>query len=553
MKTSASPKILPSRSQDLEAGVEAFQKQAWAAAYAHLSAADRQSPLGPQELLQLAQAALLLGKDAAGEEVLARAHQGFLQHARIQPAVRCAFWLGFIALLNNEAAKAGGWLSRAGRLLEGHPDCVEKGYLLIPNAYRAFHAGDPATAHSIFAQAGVIGKRFGDQDLMTMALQGQGRSLVRQGQVAEGLMLLDEAMVAIMAGEVSPLTAGGLYCSVLEACGEVYDLRRAHEWTSALKAWCNSQPDLVPYRGQCLVRRAEVLHFRGSWDEAFEEAQRACEWFAEQPPKAALGAAYYQLAEIQRLRGDFVKAEKNYERAAQLRPNLGAGLARLRLAQGQLEAATAVICRMLQEVHNTAPRALLLDAYVEIALAADDLTTANQASGELAALVSQHHVPLLRALSLRSSGAVLLAQGDAHGAIAFLRESWNLWCDLQVPYEAARVRCLIARALSELGDEENAALEIHAAEETFERLGASVDLARIHASSSNGKSNGSPLTDREMEVLRLVASGMTNRRIAAKLFISEKTVARHLSNIFNKLNIDSRTAAAAYAYDHRLL
>ena len=554
MKTSFRSTPVLTREQNLDAGVEAFQKHAWASAYSHLSAGDRETGLEPKHLVQLAQAALLLGKDAEGANILARAHQEFLQKEQIQPAVRCAFWLGFTALTNNEMAKAGGWLARASRLLEGQPDCVERGYLLLPNGYRAVHSGDPATAHAIFLEAAAVGKRFADQDLMTIALQGQGRSLIRQGEVAKGLTLLDEAMVSVMAGEVSPLNAGGIYCSVLEACGEVYDLRRADEWTSALNRWCESQPDLVPYRGHCLVRRAEVLQLRGCWRDAFEDARRACEWLSEPPGKSALGAAYYQLGEIERLRGNWSEAAKAYERANQLRPNLGPGLARLRLAQKHVDAALAIIGRMAEEVWEPARRATVLDAYVEIALVADNLSTAQKASEELAALVSHREVPLLRALTLRSAGAVLLADGNARGALANLRQSWNLWYELQVPYEAARVRCLIAQACSKLGDEDNAVLELSAARETFEQLGAAADLACVRTMLPKQKSqNGGPLTDREVEVLRLVASGMTNRRIAAKLNISEKTVARHLSNIFTKLDLASRTAATAYAYNHGLL
>jgi len=540
--------------RDLDAGVEAFQKQAWASAYSHLSAADRDAGVGAEHLVYLAQAALLLGKEVEGADTLARAHQEFLEKGQIQPAVRCAFWLGFTALTNHENAKAGGWLSRANRLLEGESDCVERGYLLLPNGYLAVHGGDPARAYAIFLEAAAVGKRFADKDLMAIALQGQGRALIRQGEVANGLTLLDEAMISVMAGEVSALTAGGVYCSVLEACGEVYDLRWADEWTSALKRWCESQPDLVPYRGHCLVRRAEVLQWRGAWRDAFEEARRACEWLSEPPGKSALGAAYYQLGEIERLRGNLSEAERAYERASQLRPNLGPGLARLRLVQKHVDAAMALVARMAEEVQEPAARATVLDAYVEIALAANSLAAARQASGELSALVSQRGVPLLDALALRSAGAVLLAEGDARGALPHLRQSWNLWCELPAPYEASRVRCLIAQACSKLGDEDNAALELSAARETFEQLGAAADLANVRSMLSKLKSqNGGPLTEREIEVLRLVASGMTNRGIAARLNISEKTVARHLSNIFTKLDLASRTAATAYAYDHGLL
>jgi DNA-binding CsgD family transcriptional regulator len=538
----------------LEQGCESFRKQAWADAFYQLSTAEGEEALQPEHLVLLAQAAILIGKEAEGAEILARAHQGFLNHGAIRPAVRCAFWLGFSALLNGEAARGGGWLSRANRLLENESDCVERGYLLLPAGFGAFRKGDSETAYRAFQEAAAIAQRFSDKDLMTLALQGQGRALIRQGEVARGLGLLDEAMVAVTAGEVSPLNAGGVYCSVLEACGEIFDLQRAHEWTSALKRWCESQPDIVPYRGACLVRRAELLRLKGAWPDALEEAERACEWLSQPSSKPAVGAAFYQLGEIHRVRGNLTEAEKAYEAANQWMPNLGPGLPRLRLAQRQVEAAFSSIRRMAEEVQEPSRRAVILDAYVEISLAQNDLPSADHASEELTAIAQQSKVAFLRALASRCAGAVSLARGDAASALGQLRESWNLWCELQVPYEGARVRCMIAQAFRKMGDDESAVLEFSSARRIFEELGASADLACLNAilREDVGQKFG-PLTGREREVLRLVASGMTNRSIAQKLNISEKTVARHLSNMFTKLDLDSRTAATAYAYEHNLI
>ena len=538
----------------LEQGRAAFRKQAWASAFSQLSEADQETPLDPQHLVELAQAALLIGKEAEGAQFLARAHQAFLGRGDTQPAVRCAFWLGFTSLLNGETAKAGGWLSRAARLLDGHPECVENGYLLLPNGFRLFHDGDATTACSVFEQAAVIGQRFADRDLMTLSLQGQGRALIRQGELSRGLALLDEAMVSVTAGEVSPLNAGGVYCSVLEACGEILDLQRAQEWTSALENWCASQPDLVPYRGNCLVRRAELLQLHGAWSEALEEAKRASEWLCQPTPKPALGAAFYQVAEVQRLRGHFAAAEETYRQATQRQRCPGPGLAQLRLAQGQVDSAISTIRRLAEEVQEPGPRAKVLDAYVEIMLSARQVVAARTAADELIEIAVRHHVPFVCAVSFRALGSVLLAEGNPQAALPELRQSLDLWCELQVPYEASRVRLLLALALRELGDEENALLELAAARKTFAELGAAVDLARMgSASSKEARLDATPLTPRELQVLRLVASGMTNRNIAGKLNISEKTVARHLSNIFVKLDLSSRSAATAYAYDHHLV
>lgn len=541
-----------SRAQLLEEGRNSFQKQSWGAAFSQLSAADLEEPLEAEDLVLAAQAALLTGRDAEGADLLARAHQGFVVRGDAHGAARCAFWLGFTSMLSGEFAKAGGWLSRASRQLEGQPECVEHGYLLLPSAIQSLQAGDPATARATFEQACEIGACYGDRDLVTLGLQGQGRALIRQGEIARGVALLDEAMVAVTAGEVSALNAGGVYCSVLEGCGEICDLQRAQEWTSALEKWCASQPDLVPYRGHCLIRRAELLQFHGAWADALSWAQRAAEWLSRPTPKPGLGAAWYQMGEIYRLLGKFEDAEEAYREASQSYRGPGPGVAQLRLAQGRVDAARAAIRRTVEEVRDPAARARVLDAYVEISLAAHDTGTARAAADELTQIANRQEIPFVRALACRSAGAVSLAEGDARGALQELRAAWNLWCDLEAPYEAARVRLLIASACRELRDEENAAVELTAARETFARLGAAVELARADALLSHCGQKG-PLTEREVQVLRLVASGLTNRAIAGRLKISEKTVARHLSNIFDKVDLSSRAAATAYAYDHGLV
>ena len=348
------------------------------------------------------------------------------------------------------------------------------------------------------------------------------------------------------------MIAGAVYCSVIEGCTEIFDLRRAREWTTALEKWCSSNPDIVPYRGHCRVRRAEILQLEGAWSDAMGEAQQAGEWLSKPKPRPEVGAALYCQAELHRFRGEFAQAEEAYVQAAQW-DRTQPGLAQLRLAQGQLEAANAAIRRIVEEVQGSMNQARVLDAYVEITLAVGDVAAARIAAEQLAEIAERYQAPILVGLSSRAAGAVLLAEQDPKRALGFLR-SWTTWCELDAPFEASRTAVLTALACRALGDEDAARGELTAAREVFERLGALPDLARTEAlliTESVAPAGG--LTSREVEVLRLIARGLTNRAIAEELHISEKTVARHVSNIFLKLDLSSRSAATAYAYQHNLV
>lgn len=518
--------------------------------FSEITTSDHIGQRQPSELEEDAKVAFLIGKTEEGTGLLSRAHQEYIRADRVCDAARCAFWLGFTSLLNGDNAQANGWLARADRMLADQPDCVEKGYLLLPAGYRGVHSDNPAAAIAAFERAAEIGTRFRDADLTTLGLQGQGRALIRSGEVRRGVTLLDEAMIAVTAGEVSPLVAGGVYCSVIEACGEMFDLRRAQEWTSALEQWCATQPDVVPYRGHCRLRRAEILELHGAWTDAMEEAALANRSFNTNRPA---GAAVYRIAELHRLRGEFEAAEKSYRQAATWdRSQPGSAL--LWLARGDVEAANTAIRRELAEVHEPGRRVRVLDAYMEIVLVAKDVDAARKASDELLLISKRYDAPLLYALSARALGSVLLAEHKSEAALAQLRDAWKLFDELNAPYEAARTRVQLALACRELKDENTATSELNAARTVFQQLGAAPDVARVESLlRKKAPPGGGTLTDREIEVLRLIASGMTNRGIAGKLRISEKTVARHISNIFVKLDLSSRAAATAYAFQHSLI
>ena len=538
----------------LARGRECFGRRAWADACAELSAADREVPLEPDDLKRLATAAYLAGRDEDSVAVWERAHRELLGTGDVLGAARCAGWLVFVLLNGGEFARAGGWLTRARRLLDDDQrDCAERGHLLVPVAFQHAVAGDWPSAYAIADRAAEIGVRFADMDLVTLARNIQGRALIGQGRTVEGMALLDEAMVAVMADEVSEIVAGSVYCSVIEACQEVFDLRRAQQWTAALTHWCDSQPDLVPFSGHCLVHRAEIMQLHGAWADALDAAQGACERLLLRP-QSAVGAAFYQQAELHRLRGEFVLAEEAYRQASRWGREPQPGMARLRLAQGRVDAAAAAIRRVADEADERVARSRLLPAFVEIMFAAGDVQAARAAADELSKMADDLDAPLPRALATHAHGTVLLLERDARAALGALRQAWTAWQELAVPYEAARARILIALACRQLGDEEGAEMEFDAARWAFEQLGAVPDIARAEAlTRKTAAKPAGGLTARELEVLRLVATGKTNRSIAADLFLSEKTVARHVSNIFTKLGLSNRAGATAYAYEHDLV
>jgi DNA-binding NarL/FixJ family response regulator len=512
--------------------------------------------LGAEELELLATSAYMLGCDGEHLRALERAHRAYLDAGETARAVRCAYWIGHNLMLRGEKGPATGWFGRGQRLLEReNRDCAERGYLLIPTIVAHSIAGEAEAAYATATEMAQIGARFGDRDLFAIGIHEQGHALVRLGRFEEGLRLLDEVMVTVTAGELSPIVTGLVYCNTIAFWQSVYELRRAREWTEALTRWCEQQLDMVAHTGVCLVHRAEIMQVQGAWEAALEEARRASERFSDGVlNERVCGKAFYRQGEVHRLRGELGAAEASYREASHRGYEPQPGLALLRLMEGKRDAAAAAMRRVLDEASQARARAALLPAYVEIMLAAGEVEEARGACRELEAISAAHRSDLLRAMSAQARGALALAEGDPHAALAALREAWTAWQELEAPYEAAQVRVLVALACRAAGDDDTATWELDAARTAFDRLGAAPDVARVDSlTESRGTAGAHGLSPRELQVLRLVARGATNKSIAAELVLSERTIDRHVSNIFAKLRVSSRAAATAYAYEHDLV
>ena len=538
----------------LERAHAAFARQAWREACDGFAAADG-APLRADDHERYAVAAYLIGADDLCEHEWEAAHRAAVDAGDTAGAARGAMLLALCLVLRGQMARAGGWLARAEALLgESGIECAASGYVLIPKILGALDEGDAASARDLAVRATELGRACEDADLRALGMLGQGQALIAMGDTNAGLAWLDDVMVAVTGGEVGPIVSGIVYCAVIIECLRLFDLARAAEWTGALGSWCDAQPDLVPYRGQCLVHRSQLQQAAGTWSEAIATVGSARRRLAD-PPHPALGLACYQEGELRRLIGEDERAEAAYREASRCGHHPMPGLALLELARGDAGAAAATIRRALQETADPLDRPVLLAAAVDVFRGAGDFAAARAAADELAEVAAPSASPLLRAMAAHAVGSVLAAEGDPVAALTELRAAASTWRSLRMPYEAARTAVLIGLACAALGDRTAATLELDNARATFTELGARRDLEHLAGLTGlvDEPAGERVLSGREREVLVHLAAGKTNRQIADELTISQHTVGRHVENIFAKLGVTSRAAATAYAYEHRLV
>lgn len=520
----------------------AYDARAWARAFEAFAAEDAERPLVTEDLEFYAVTAAMLGRYDDYFAIRERIYRELLDRGDGLGAAGSAIWIGIQRIVMGDLGTGSGWIGRAARLIaEDGTDSVPAAYLVVSEGFAAAGAGDPDRAALLCADAAEAGRRLRDADLVSLALHQQGLFLLQAGRADEGLAALDEAMVGLAAGELSPLVTGIVYCGVIGGCWSVYELGRAHEWTRAMGAWCEAQPELGNFTGECRVRRAELKLFDGAWQEAIEELADVSErdvWTS--------GTATYVRAELDRLQGRSDEAEEGYAEAARLGFEPQPGLALLRLARGSTQAAAAMVRRCLAEMHEPAKRIELLAAATDVLLAVGAPAAAADVVDELGAAAERNGGQIVVALHQHALGAVRLAEDDAAAALPPLRSALRTWVREGTPYQEARTRALLAAACRALDDRESADRETATARRLFEELGAWPDAARL-------ADRGDLLSPRELEVLRLVATGATNKSIAAELVLSERTVDRHVSNILGKLGVPSRAAATARALERELI
>jgi ATP/maltotriose-dependent transcriptional regulator MalT len=533
--------------------------------------------LAADDLEAFAEAAQVLGRGGEAVGILRRAYQARVEVGEIDRAITSAFWRWQAMIINAEFARANGWLAQVRSLAQRHRTSEvprgedsqadehraprdqaaaisENGWFLVADAYSLVAAADYGAAVQLLALAVELGSRHRDTDLVAFATMIWGRALIKAGRLTEGFSRLDEAMLLVIERDTSPRATSMVYCGAIGTCHEAREFARAREWTLTLGEWLDALPQLGgAYFGDCRIYRSCLTRLCGEWREALAEVTVVCDDLSRGFGQHIARHAFYELAETHRLLGS-AEAEEAYRRAAKCGTPTQPGLAMLKLAQDDVDAAVVGIRRALTETQEQLERLGLLSACVTIMLAAGDVDAAQAAVDEMESIAQVYDSAAVQVEVHAARGALALEAGDVATALPLLRSAARWWREIDAPHTVATLSVLIALAYRAIGDDEAAQLELESARATFSRLGARPDLYRVEALMRPAQPVGSHgLTARETEVLRLIAAGRTNHAIATELFLSERTVHRHVSNIFDKLGVRSRTAAASYSIQHHII
>jgi class 3 adenylate cyclase len=462
----------------LERARDALRRHAWQQSFELFTAAEVSQILSAEDLADMAEAAWASGHHIECIQARERAYAAFAERKDTRRAAQQALDLFADHLTKADMAVAGGWYSTAQRLLADQPECPEHGMLTYIEAFFEMLTGRFDRVADFAQRMSEIGTRFGDRDLQMLALLVRSDEYVSRGRVSDAVPLLDEAMAAAISGELRPSTSRNIYCTTVGTCQQLADFRRAGEWTEATER-CNARESIVPLGGDCRVHRAGILRVRGAWDEAEAEARSACDELFGGNHNVEMGRAMYEIGEIQMRRGDLLAAEDSFQQAHSAFGAAQPGMALLRLAQGRPEDSFSSIKNALAyQTANRLARARMLPAQVEIAIVIGDLDTARTCAEELEAIAGDYQTAGMEASAACVRGALHLAEGNAAEAVSSLRRGWQLWQEVEVPYEAARARMLLAAAYVALGDRESARSELQAAKSAFEHLGAAPDARR---------------------------------------------------------------------------
>ena len=475
-----------------EAATAAFAKHAWREAYDRYAEADAAGRLAPADLEAYAEAGWWCGQPSDAIAIRERAYAAYVEAGDRRAAARVAIQLAGDNASRRSMTLAVAWVARAERGLEGATDSREYGQLLIGKARMAIGGGDVTAGLAHLRAALDLGERHGDRDVQAMALVIQGQLLINQGEVREGLALVDEATMAAVSGELGLVTTGMVYCCTISACRDVGDVRRASDWTEAAHRWCDRQ-SVSGFPGVCRVHRAELTALRGGLAKAEQEARVACDELIRWDIHDIAAVGFYEIGSIRTRMGDLPAAEEAFKQAHAMGRSPEPGLSLIRLAEGKVSVALANLRRAHDDDPSRPGRARLLPALVEAAIAAGDIAAARSACEELAEIAASFDTASVRAAATETRGAVLLADGDIKAAPRELRRALELWQEVDAPYEASRTRMLIARAARAAGDEDTARLELGAAKATFERIGARRDARS--AAAELGETEAMPAPD----------------------------------------------------------